>query len=174
LKTKTVIKQVELGLGRHAPAGGITCRQLWLLQAPPGVNGMLWQVIALSALNVMESGRKWLIKLRMPAIEAARQQRGQHTAAGTPVEPESPVTHEQLQTVCAGITERFWSLIDNFTALHSVNAPSVWVKQLSKGNDQPFIELKQRLSTDDGRQHECWYLAVRCRPALPPLPDALL
>jgi hypothetical protein len=131
---------------------------------------------------MMESGRKWLIKLRMPAIEAARQQRQQQQqqqpllqqpATDPPAMLDTAVTHAQLQTVCAGITERFWSLIDNFAALHSINAPSVWVKQLSRGNDQPFIKLMRQIDVVDGREHERWYLAVRSRPAMPPLPDDL-
>lgn len=168
---QAVIKEVTQGLCHHLPDGGITRAHVWLAQPPPCVNDKLWQVVALSALNAMESGRKRLLALCLPSDgRQARQRRGQqasgrHTLAGdaTP----TTATPAQLQMLETYVAERFWGYLRNFAALHSCGAPSQWVRQLSSGGGQPFLGARQRGADDGEAEHEGWCLTVS-RPALPP------
>ena len=56
---QAVLEQLESRI-----TGQVTRRQVWLVQAPPGVAQCVWDVVSLAAVSAMERGRRHLVTCR--------------------------------------------------------------------------------------------------------------
>ena len=94
---QAVIAQLETQLG-----AGVTRAQVWLVQAPPGVQSCVWDVVVLAAITAMEVGRRFM---------AAALKRV--AAGGPPLMPGSGLLDRAIRR---GVVE-FWALLRGFAAL---------------------------------------------------------
>jgi hypothetical protein len=123
-----VAKAVVAQINAHNPeATPISQTQLWLVQAPPGYEQCVWDVVATAALSAVEHGR---VRLRGMTRAAAAQEGAAAAAAAAAAEADpdpDAVPPTQLtpplpgvtpvQLACARAVADFWSRLLQFAQL---------------------------------------------------------
>ncbi len=131
-----IAQHVRKELQRCLPAGStpLARQHVWLLQAPPEVQPCVWRVVALAALNAMDSGRRHLERLEL----ADEQQRSNYSdaqqsqaewvrtlpAAGSVPRalprcaPLNPTGQLHVETAAAAAVEELWAELESFVSLY--------------------------------------------------------
>ena len=124
-----------------AAAQQLTRHHVWLVRAPPGVHGGVWQVVSLAALSAMH--RAWL------AIQGPRMRPDDPRRATV----ASPAV--RYERACLAVVEWFWSALRDFVWLNP-EPPKSWSSYGRVPLSHPFLQR-------DARRQLC----VSPRPAAP-------
>eukprot|EP00198_Chlamydomonas_reinhardtii_P009926 XP_001699263.1 predicted protein [Chlamydomonas reinhardtii] len=107
-----VAKAVVAQINAHNPGPApISQAQLWLVQAPPGFQQCVWDVVVMAALAATEHGR-----VRLRGMTRAAAALGIQTAAAAA--PEAAVAGvNPVELACARAVADFWSRLMQFAEL---------------------------------------------------------
>lgn len=101
----------------------------------------MWQVVAMAALNGMDTGRRTLTKIHLAGTHKDSSSRGTQQHNQPPAAATD--TQQRLALAQAIAVNKFWSNIQDFAILIKGRPPSAWIKSLPTG-EQPFFRLDQQ------------------------------